>query len=146
MACYHQVFRPHAQQSQLSQKDKSGLFENLRAHQVPETSEQTVCYPESFVLEKFKCTVKKVVDFLRVLQDFLKDCAGILENLFKKSWPNMPQNLLGCSEENANVPDTWADNVVEDDIAAVVDVGGGEAPKEQENLDEAPEGDKARIL
>ena len=58
----------------------------------------------------------------------------------------MPQNLLGCSEENANVPDTWADNVVEDDIAAVVDVGGSEAPKEQEDLDEAPEGDKARVL
>ena len=58
----------------------------------------------------------------------------------------MTQHLLGCSEENASVPDTWADNVVEDDIAAVVDVGGGEAPKEQENLDEAPEGDKTRVL
>ena len=58
----------------------------------------------------------------------------------------MTQRLLCCSEENCSVPDTWADNMVEDDIAAVVDVGGGEAPKEQENLDEAPEGDKSRIL
>ena len=84
MTCQYQVFRPHAQQSQFSQKDKCGLFENLRADQVPETSEETVCYPESFVLEKFKRTVKKVVDFLRVLQDFLKDRPGILQNLFKK--------------------------------------------------------------
>ena len=44
------------------------------------------------------------------------------------------------------MPHNWADNVVEDDITAVVDGGGGEAPKEQENLDEEPEGDQARVL
>ena len=37
--------------------------------------------------------------------------------------------------------DNWTDNVVEDDITAVVDVGGGETPEEQEDLDETPEGD-----
>ena len=58
----------------------------------------------------------------------------------------MTEHLLCRSEENCSVPYTWADDVVEDDIAAVVDVGGGEAPEEQENLDEAPEGDKVRVL
>ena len=53
----------------------------------------------------------------------------------------MTQYFLRCSEENGSVFDNRADKVVEDDIAAVVDVGGSEGPEEQEDLDEAPEGD-----
>ena len=53
----------------------------------------------------------------------------------------MTQHFLRCSEENGSLFDNWADKVVEDDIAAVVDVGGSQAPEEQEDLDETPEGD-----
>lgn len=42
--------------------------------------------------------------------------------------------------------DNRTDNVVENDIAAVVDVGGSKAPKEEENFYESPEGDKVWVL
>ena len=40
----------------------------------------------------------------------------------------------------------WTHNVVEDDIAAVVDVGGSKTPKEQEYFYESPEGDNVWVL
>ena len=58
----------------------------------------------------------------------------------------MTEHLLRCSQENCSVSHKWADNIVEDDIAAVVDVGGSKTPEEQENLEEAPEGDKMWVL
>ena len=58
----------------------------------------------------------------------------------------MTQHLLRCSQENGSVLHKWTHNVVEDDIAAVVDIGGSKTPKEQEYFYESPEGDKMRVL
>ena len=58
----------------------------------------------------------------------------------------MTQHFLRCSDENSSVLDKRANDVVKDDIAAVVVVGGGETPKEQEDFEETPEGDKVRVL
>ena len=55
----------------------------------------------------------------------------------------MTQQPLSCFEKKASVSDKGTDNVVEDDIAAVVDVGGSEAPEQEEEFEEAPGGDQA---